>query len=433
MLAGAMVFAACSPAATTAPTQEPGATATAEPTQGEAKAITMQMWGRTVDETVYKAIVEQWNATHKNQVELTLIPSAEYIARVAAAASGGELPDLLDVDLIYMPDFINQGLLQPITDQVNAYAHKADLSPGHVDVSTTNEGAIYGVPFYVDASSLFWNKDLYAQAGLDPEKGPTSWAEVADHAKKIRALGGDIYGFYFAGGCAGCNAYTYLPQLWAAGGDVIDYTKHEATMTGNPIVKEFYQYYADMWAAGVIPESAKAENGSTWLGTFASGKIGIQPLGGGWGIRGVITQNPDLNFGVTYLPGKESGQTASFAGGDTIGVTTSAQDVSAAWEFIEWSLSDEVQLEIYAKNGAFTSRTDLASNKYSDADQRYVLNNQALKTGGTPRTLGYNEIFNDVNGPWLASIVTAVFEGDVDGALATADEAIQGILDGHYK
>ena len=395
--------------------------------------ITMQMWGRNVDEKVYNALVEQFNATHTNQIELTIIPSADYVARVATAASAGELPDLLDVDLIYMPDFINQGLFQPITDQVNGYAHKADLSPGHMAVSTTADGQIYGVPFYVDASSLFWNKDLFAKAGLAPEKGPTTWQEVMDDARAIRALGGDTYGFYFAGASPGANAYTYLPQIWAAGGDVIDYTTHQATMVSDPIVKEAFQYYKTMWDEGLMPEGAKAENGSTWQTTFAAGNIGIQPLGGGWGISGVIANNPDLNFGVTALPGKEAGQTSSFAGGDTIAVSNSAKDVPAAWEFIEWSLSDEVQVEIYAKNGAFTSRTDLADNKYSSADPRYVVNNQALINGNTPSTLGYNEIFNDLNGPWLAALQSGIFGNDLDGALQAANDGIQSILDSKYQ
>lgn len=432
-VASALVLSACGGAASPTPPSQsaPPASQSAAATSGT--PITMQMWGRSVDQKVYEAVVKQWNATHKNQIELTLIPPAEYIARVSAAASGGQLPDLLDVDLIYMPDFIDQGLLQSITDKVNAYPHKADLSPGHVQVSTTNDGQIYGVPFYVDASSLFWNKDLFRKAGLDPEKPPTSWAEVTSDAKKIRALGGDVYGFYFAGSCAGCNAYTFLPQIWAAGGDVIDYENHKAMITSDPVVKNAFQYYSDLFKSGVIPESAKAEDGSTWLKTFATGNIGIQPLGGGWGIRGVLEQNPKLNFGVTYLPGMSSGQTASFAGGDTIAVTKAAKSVDAAWEFIEWSFSDDVQLEIYAKNGAFTSRTDLASNKYSEADQRYVLNNQALKSGQTPRALGYNEIFNDINGPWLAAIRKAVFDGDVDGGLTLGQDGIQAILDSHYK
>jgi multiple sugar transport system substrate-binding protein len=406
---------------------------TIAPASNAQDPITMQMWGRTVDEKVYNALVEQFNATHTNQIELTLIPSADYVARVATAASAGELPDLLDVDLIYMPDFINQGLFQPITDQVNAYPNKDDLSAGHVQVSTTEDGAIYGVPFYVDASSLFWNKDLYREAGLDPEKGPTTWQEVIDHARAIRALGGDKYGFYFAGACAGCNAYTYLPQIWAAGGDVIDYETHTGTMVSDPVVKEAFEYYKTMWDEGLIPEGARAEDGATWQTTFATGNIGIQPLGGGWGIRGVVENNPDLDFGVTALPGKEAGQTSSFGGGDVIAVSATAQDVNAAWEFIEWSLSDEVQLEVYAKNGAFTSRTDLADNEYAAADPRLVVNNQALINSQTPRTLGYNEIFNDRNGPWIAAIQSGILDGDVDGALAAGDDGINAILGNHYQ
>jgi multiple sugar transport system substrate-binding protein len=392
----------------------------------------MHLWGRSVDQKVYEAIVAAWNATHDNQIELTLIPPGDYIARVAAAAGGRQLPDLLEVDLTYMPDLINQGLLQPITDQVNAYPKKAALSPGHIEVSTSDDGQIFGVPFYVDASSLFWNKDLYRRAGLDPGKGPASWADVVDHATKIRALGGDIYGFYFAGSGAGPNAYTYLPQIWAAGGDVINYSDHRATMASDLIVKQAFEYYAGMWRAGVMPESVKAEDGSTLIETFATGNIGIQPLGGSWGIRGVTEQNADIDFGVTYLPGKTAGQTASFAGGGAIAVTTAAPSIDAAWEFIEWTLSDDVQLELYAKNGAFTSRTDLASNRYADADPRHVLNNQALENGGAPRTLGYNEIFNDINGPWLAAIRRAVFDGDVAGALRTGNDGIQTILEIHY-
>ena len=76
----------------------------------------------------------------------------------------------------------------------------------------------------------------------------------------------------------------------------------------------------------------------------------------------VAIASGDIDFGVTLLPGKEAGQSASFAGGDTIAVTNNAEDVDGAWAFIEWLLSDEVQLEVYAKNGAFTSRTDLADN-----------------------------------------------------------------------
>ena len=230
------------------------------------------------------------------------------------------------------------------------------------------------------------------------------------------------------------NAYTYLPQIWAAGGDVIDYTTHQATMVSDPVVKEAFQYYKTMWDEGLMPEGAKAEDGSTWQTTFATGNIGIQPLGGGWGIRGVIENNPDLNFGVTALPGKEAGQCSSFAGGDTIAVSSSAQNVDAAWEFIEWTLSDDVQTEIYAKNGAFTSRTDLADNKYADGrPARWWSTTRRSPTARRRARWATTRSSTTRTGRGSRPSRRGIFGGDLDGALQAGNDGIQSILDSHYQ
>lgn len=431
----ALAVSACSSSASTAPSSsapQSAAPASAAPASA-APATTVTLWSESTLEPFFKGLAEAYNASHPNHIDLTLIEKQSFVPRVAAASAGGELPDLLATDLIYMPDFINQGLFQPITDQLNAYPKKADLAQAYIDISTGPDGQIYGAPIYADASSMFWNKDLFKKAGLDPEKGPTSWAEVAADAAKIRALGGDIYGYYFAGACAGCYAYTFLPQIWASGGDVINYTTHTATATTDPVVKEAYQYYADLWTAGVVPPAAKAENGSTWSDTFATGNVGIAP-GGAFFIPAVKAKNPSMNFGVTGLPGKTAGQTGAFAGGYTIAITKNTKNAAAAWDFIQWTFSDEAQIEVMAKLGYFTSRIDLADNKYSKADPLVVANNKLLTQGArVPKTLGYNEIFNDINGPWLASITQAVFGGDMDGGLKAGQDGIQTILDKYYK
>ena len=59
-----------------------------------------------------------------------------------------------------------------------------------MQVATFND-RLYGVPLYADVSALFCNKDLFKAAGLDPEKPPTSLAELGEYASKITALGGD--------------------------------------------------------------------------------------------------------------------------------------------------------------------------------------------------------------------------------------------------
>jgi len=90
--------------------------------------------------------------------------------------------------------------------------------------------------------------------------------------------------------------------------------------------------------------------------------------------------------------------------------------------------SDAVQLEQFAKNSQLPVRTDLAKNKYFDADPRLEINANAMALGQTPYSLKYNELFNDANGPWLAMLQSAIFDGKVDEAISTAQQAFTQIM-----
>ncbi len=120
-------------------------------------------------------------------------------------------PDLMGMDLIYAPQFEDAGQLVDVTDKLaDVKSELATASPGHMRVATYND-RLYGVPLYADVSALFYNKDLFKAAGLDPDKPPTSLAELGDYATKITALGGDTKGYYLPGNCAGCNIFTVGP------------------------------------------------------------------------------------------------------------------------------------------------------------------------------------------------------------------------------
>ena len=126
------------------------------------------------------------------------------------------------------------------------------LSPSHVRLARY-EGDLYGLPFTAEGSILLYNKNLFEQAGLDPDSPPTTWEELYDAAVAIDALGDDIYGYYFAGSCAGCNAFTYLPLIWASGGDVLNEDGTESTVAVDPTVRAALEFYKQMWDEGLIP------------------------------------------------------------------------------------------------------------------------------------------------------------------------------------
>ena len=99
-------------------------------------------------------LVKAYNATHKNKVKLTVIPTDNYQARVAAAAGGKDLPDLFASDVIYAPNYTSQGLYLDITDRIDALPFKDSLAPAHMRLGTF-EDKQYTVPHTLDLSVLF--------------------------------------------------------------------------------------------------------------------------------------------------------------------------------------------------------------------------------------------------------------------------------------
>lgn len=391
-----------------------------------AQSVTLTMWSRDSNQAFLRELVNLWNESHPNQIDLTIIPAADFVTRVGVAAAAGEAPDLLPIDLIYVPAFARAGSLADITDFVDALPFADQLIPAHMFLGTY-EGRKYAVPFAAEGSVLLYNRGLFEQAGLDPDSPPTNWQEIYDAAVAINALGDDIYGFYFSGNCPGCNAFTFLPYIWASGGDLLTPDGLTATVD-NPQVRAALAFYQRMWNEGLIPPSAQADTGTDFLNAFTTGNIGM--VGSGAFAISVLKNNhPEIDFGVTFLPGEEGGR-SSFAGGDTISISANTQNAAAAFEFIEWVLSEEIQLSMFAARGQLPLRLDLVDNEYYREDPRLITNAEAMGLGKTPYSFVYNQLYNDSTGPWLAMLQQAIFEGDIDGAVIRAQARFTEILAG---
>ena len=360
-----------------------------------ATSTTLSFWVRVSDGGFTKPLVDAYNKSHTPKIKLTLIPDANYVQKFGTAVAGGNSPDIVAIDLIYLPAFNKANEMTDITDMAHQLPFYDKLSPSHIRLATYNN-RVYGLPFSAEGSVLLYNKALFKRAGLDPNQPPTNWSEIEQDAKKITALGNGIYGYYLSGRCPGCNAFTYLPLIWASGGDVLSDDGKTATMT-SPVVKDALSFYQRLWQEGVIPKGAKVDDGGNFLNAFTTNKIGMTGSGA-FSIGTLKNQYPNVDFGVTYLPGKNGG-TSSFAGGDTIGIPKGSKNVSQAFDFIKWCFSDDVQINQFAKNGSIPVRTNLADNKYSQLDPRYVITSKAMAQGRTPYSDHYNQLFNDANGP----------------------------------
>ncbi|MEV0154283.1 sugar ABC transporter substrate-binding protein [Micromonospora sp. NPDC050686] len=395
----------------------PGAAVSVAP-DGTDDGSQLTLWTRAPLEKQAKLLVEAYNKSHKNQVSLTVVPNDDYVAKVGAAAGSKGLPDLFAADIVYVPNWVKQGLFRDISANVDGLSFKDSVNKGHLSAGTA-DGKEHVLPFVLDLSMLFWNKALFTEAGLDPAKPPATLEEYADAAKKIQALGKkDVYGTATGLNCGGCLVFTWFPSVWAAGGQVMNDEGTQAKFTDDQS-KKVFDVWRDLWKSGAVLPSSKDETGATWTAGFTEGKVGLMFY------PATLLSSTKFDVGVAGIPGPGGGA-STFVGGDGIGISKDSEKAAQAWNFLNWMMSEEAQVEVLAKNNDVVSRNDLAGNKYAAKDPRLVTINEVAGKGQTPFALNFQQAFNAPNSPWL-SLVRGHVLGEGDN-LQSNNEQVTSVL-----
>ena len=441
-----LILAACTPPASSAGPTSGGAASAGTPTEAPTQAAVvtpepakdcaqstadgrLEMWERSGgNKGMVDQLVCDWNTANPDKpINLSYIPHAEMVGKIAQGIATGEVPDLMGMDLIYAPQFENEGQLVDLTDKIGSWSELTTASPGHMTVATFNN-RLFGVPLYADVSALFYNKDLYVKAGLDPSKPPTSLEELRANADKITAVGGDTKGYYLPGNCAGCNIFTVGPLLWASGVQIEAGKCGDEPLTGDNL-KTVLQWLRDMAKSGNVAASAQAETGETFHLQFGSGVLG-QMGTGNFNITLARDQmkGHEFEFGISLLPGLKSGDYASFIGGDLVVVPNGSDRVDDAVAFMKFIMSDNEQVEGYAKLLNLTTRSDMADNKYFQAEPLVQDVAKALAVGRTPYTLTFFEQINSPQGPWLQMLQKVYYsDDDLDTVITNAKTAMKQV------
>ncbi|MDF2507906.1 MAG: sugar transporter substrate-binding protein [Microbacterium sp.] len=388
------------------------------PAEGVDDGSTLTLWTRAPIERQAKLLVDAYNDSHENQVELTVVPNDDYVAKVGAAAGSGGLPDLFAADIVYVPNWAQQGLFADLSAQIDGLDFKDDINQGHLDAGTVDDKE-YVLPFALDLSMLFWNKELFAEAGLDPEKAPATLEEFSEAAQAVQALDKpDTYGTATGLNCGGCLVFTWFPSVWASGEEVMSDDGAESLLNGDA-AQAVYDTWAELEEAGAVLPSSTDETGPTWTAAFSEGKVGVMPF--------PATLLPSLEFdaGVAGIPGVDGG-VSTFVGGDGIGISKDSKQSAQAWNFLDWMMSEEAQVEVLAKDGNAVSRGDLADNEYAAADPRLVTINEVAAQGSTPVALNFQQAFNAPGSPWLTLVRNRVLNGE--DSVDADNEEITAIL-----
>ncbi|MGH9107748.1 MAG: ABC transporter substrate-binding protein [Acidimicrobiales bacterium] len=388
-------------------------------------------WIRDATEAAALKLIPKFNKTHKHLKIITHVTSPnDDTSQLATAIRAGDPPDLVGLNDIDVPEFSHEGALMNITSDVNALPYKSKLSPGHLALAAIGN-QYYGVPYLSDLSVLWYNKDLFKQAGI--AAAPTTFAQIAADAKKVSALSTPskpVYGLSFAGDCQGCLGFVMLPDVWASGQHLISgpLGTQKANIAHNAPLKALLKVYAQVWAGKEAPPSDRTQDGTTWGQQFGKGNVGLLP--GDYGFFTTFEKeglSPSA-FADVPLPSENGGHGSTFDGGDDFVIPEGAKNPSGAWEVVKWFLA-KAQQEQYPADGESPVRSDIVTPSFA---KKYIYDAVALDTlkwGSVEYTLAYNAVFNNPGSPWLKMFDEAVYSNNVNKALQIGQSGIQATLD----
>ena len=348
LAAASSALASC--VAPTAP-QAPGSEAA--PAAG-AEAVTLRHWhieggppGLTWLEDAGKRFAEEHAG---KSVELTFISSdAGYDEKVTSSIAGGQPPDTLDTT--GSPRFGFRGLLADLNPflETSTLISAADFIPGQV-VRASWGDQLFAIPKEADANAMFWwNKDVFAEAGLDPESPPTTWEELRVAAEKTIKVG-DGGRFDRLGFLPTYSQSWFYVWLWLNGGELYDPyppdmdTPPTVTFNNQKGVEAISEMLALSEIAGGQQAISAFEQGfqTGAQNPFFSGQLAMM-CSGDWEYGSLQEYAPDLNYGVTSMPLPPDGVKTTSSGGWAYSIPTGSQ-IEDAWQYVEWLSSYEISL-----------------------------------------------------------------------------------------
>lgn len=284
------------------------------------------------------AMVAEFNAQHPN-IRVQAIYSGNYdetMQRAQAAAMSGNPPEvavLLAIDLLTL---VNADLIIPLEDYLaNDPAYRNDFVPGFME-NSQYDGKIWSIPFQRSTPLLYYNKDMFREAGLDPEKPPTTWDELLEYAQKLTIR--DQQGNVVRHGLTMVTEDTWMLQAFILqnGGEYNNEAGTEIYLD-SPATIEALQFWVDLANKyGVMPRHRDYGEASA---DFAAEQSAM--MYNSTGSLSFVLSSVNFDFGVAPLPGHKVQAVPTGGGNFYIFKGLTPEKEKAAWTFIKWMTSPE--------------------------------------------------------------------------------------------
>ena len=311
---------------------------------GAKKTTTITFWdaystGGAEVQHLEKIVIPAFEKTHPGIiVKDTTIPYDSLHQKLVTAVAGGQLPDLVRSDIIWVPELANLGVLQPLDTTLPDFKTIAkSVFPGPL---ATNywKGHYYGLP--LDTNTRIWVYNPAALTAIGASGPPTTFAQLQSMSAQAKAKGYDLYAE------SGTSCWNVCPWIWSNGGSITNstYTKATGYLNGPKSVAAI-QMLVNLYKAGEMPGIIVDSNAGLSTYDGINQNKYVSTLDGPWSFAIFAAAFKKTQLAGSLVPAGPGGS-VSVVGGEDIVMTKSSKNKTAAEEFMRYMLGSFAQTQM---------------------------------------------------------------------------------------
>jgi ABC-type glycerol-3-phosphate transport system substrate-binding protein len=294
-------------------------------------AETIAWWLPNWDEKPARAIVADYETANPGEkVEIVITTWDTMAQKILVGLQSHNAPDVITELESRTLRYARQGLLTDLTDVVTKLG-KDDFVPSAL-ATGEYKGRYYSVPFRHDGAGLYYNKDLFAAAGLDPEHPPQTWAQLMEYCKKLTVTKDGKttqYGIAWPLGNVNNGVERYLPLLFDHGGKLFNQDQTQFTLN-TPEAISALDAMVEVFKAGLAPTSSLEVDNTGLRELFLNKRIAMY-YSGPFDVQPILEAG--IKVGTGYLPGLK-GMGVTTADGFSLLVPAHSSKQKAAEQFV---------------------------------------------------------------------------------------------------
>jgi sn-glycerol 3-phosphate transport system substrate-binding protein len=403
---------------------------------GEKTVVTFWHSMSGVPQETLDSIVEEYNNS-QDKVEVKAEFQGTYEESLPKFHSVGgtkDAPTMIQVQEIGTMSMINSGNVEPIQKFIDAEDYDMSGLEENIINYYKVDGKFYSMPFNSSTPVMYYNKDAFKKAGLDPEKAPETFEEIEAASKKIVESNDQMKGFAL-------QAYGWLfEELLANQGGLLMNNDNGRSETPTAVAfdnekgKSIFEWAKRMTDDGTFANYGT--NADNMVSGFLAGDVAMF-LQSSASSRDVIDNAP-FEVGVAFLPHPEAEERQGVAiGGASLWMSSGKEEAEqkAAWEFMKYLQTPEVQAKWHVGTGYFAINPaaydeQVVKDAYKDMPQLQVSVQQLQATKPSVATQGaLMDMIPEERKIIETALETVYNGGDVDEAFNSAVEQVNAAIE----